>query len=249
MNYEIDLSVHQAAVPLLRVADVIATYTATLGGTIPRLEPTYIESYERNLSWLLDEVRLGDLKVCNERGKVITFGKYGDEITFYSSTIKQLNAWGDGDYFFTAVDMPLEVITFDIKDENGNVAHYDGFVASNKAPLKISILPMVDVQEAQHPASSLSTKGEPKKVIQRVFAGMHFDYAQWGSNLADVPNWLIPCRVSRGSKGKRVSHTWNPVLIGLALMDKGITKKQLNLAFMNLKDWSAEWQEITDSMS
>lgn len=162
MNYEIDLSVHQAAVPLLRVADVIATYTATLGGTIPRLEPTYIESYERNLSWLLDEVRLGDLEVCNERGKVITFGKYGDEITFYSSTIKQLNAWGDGNYVFTAVDMPLEVITFEMKDENGNVAHYDGFVAFNKAPLKISILPMAEIQE--NPSLSVQTAVENNKV-------------------------------------------------------------------------------------
>ena len=31
-------------------------------------------------------------------------------------------------------------------------------------------------------------------------------------------------------------------------MDKGITKKQLNLAFMDLKDWKDEWQEKTDLM-
>ncbi|NOU41530.1 MAG: hypothetical protein HOO85_09715 [Methylotenera sp.] len=90
--------------------------------------------------------------------------------------------------------------------------------------------------------------GEPKRVIMRTFKGLYFDYDQWGRNLADVPRWLVPCRVSRGSKGRRVSHTWNPVLIGLALMDKGITKKELNLAFMNLKDWSKEWQEKTDLM-
>lgn len=91
-------------------------------------------------------------------------------------------------------------------------------------------------------------KSEPKRVIQRVFADLHFDYKQWGRNLGDVPQWLEPCRVSRGSKGKRVSHTWDPVLIGLALMDKGITKKQLNLVFMDLKDWKSKWQEKTDLM-
>lgn len=90
--------------------------------------------------------------------------------------------------------------------------------------------------------------GLSKRVIMRTFAGLHFNYDQWGRALSDVPKWLIDCRVSRGSKGKKVSHFWNPVLIGLALMDKGVTKKQLNLAFMNLKDWSIEWQEKTDLM-
>lgn len=91
-------------------------------------------------------------------------------------------------------------------------------------------------------------KGVTKKVIQRVFSGLHFDYDHWGVNLADAPKWLIECRVSRGSRSGRVSHTWNPVLIGLALKDKGITKKQLNLAFMDLKDWKDEWQEKSDGM-
>ena len=98
------------------------------------------------------------------------------------------------------------------------------------------------------PANTEVIKGVTKKEIQRVFAKVYFDYAHWGSNLADVPKWLLPCRVSRGSKSKRVSHSWNPVLIGLALMDKGITKRELNLVFMNLKDWSNEWREKTDLM-
>ena len=91
-------------------------------------------------------------------------------------------------------------------------------------------------------------KGEPKKVIQRVFENLHFNYYQWGRNLADPPHWLLPCRVLKGSKGRKISHSWDPILIGLALMDKGITKKQLNLAFMDLKDWKEEWQEKRDLM-
>ena len=91
-------------------------------------------------------------------------------------------------------------------------------------------------------------KDEPKKVIMRVFSDIHFSYEKWGSNLANVPKWLEPCLVARGSKAKRVSHRWNPVLIGLALLDKGITFKRLDLAFMGLKEWKDEWEEKTDLM-
>lgn len=107
-------------------------------------------------------------------------------------------------------------------------------------------LPLIQADTAHAKAEPI--KGVSKKVIQRVFADLHFDYAKWGSNLANAPKWLTPCRVSRGSKASRVSHTWNPALIGLALMDKGITIKQLDLAFMGLKDWKDEWQEKTDSV-
>lgn len=124
----------------------------------------------------------------------------------------------------------------------------DRFPRGEVVQVSLPVEPLLTNQANTAPAKTEAITGVTKRVIQRVFADLYFDYGQWGRNLGDVPQWLIPCRVSRGSKGKRVSHTWNPILIGLALMDKGITKKQLNLAFMDLKDWKDEWQEKTDLM-
>jgi hypothetical protein len=117
-------------------------------------------------------------------------------------------------------------------------------------------------QDYISPAKTELIKGEPSKIIKRTFAGLHFNSDQWGRNLSDPPKWLEPCRVSIGSKGKRVSHTWNPVLIGIALIGKTLTTnqrgqitsltqkiitiEQVDLKFMQLKDWSDKWQEETE---
>ena len=89
-------------------------------------------------------------------------------------------------------------------------------------------------------------KGMSKRDIAKSFDGVYWSYDQWKANLGDAPQWLKSCRVSLGSKKLRASHLWNPVLIAMALMDKHIPMKRLDLVFIGLKDWQPEWQDKTE---
>lgn len=171
--------------------------------------------------------------VFNFSGVNLNLGESKPDLIFsklhcYQSTIHQLNQWGNGTHKFVAVETPLNEDTSDY-----NRWHV-GFATNSK--------------EFDKKLTSQKTtfKAVQKKEIQKVFNGLHFDYYHWGRNLGDAPKWLIDCRVSRGSRGKRVSHTWNPVLVGLALIDKGVPIKCLDLAFMALKEWKDEWQDKTE---
>lgn len=83
-----------------------------------------------------------------------------------------------------------------------------------------------------------------KRQVMNAFDGLHFDYEHWGRNLASPPNWLIECRVAKGSK--TTSAQWNPANIAIALLDKGISVKQLDQVFSKLTDWVDEWRELSD---
>lgn len=85
--------------------------------------------------------------------------------------------------------------------------------------------------------------GMTKQPIINAFEGVYWDRDKWGKYLASPPQWLTPCRISKGNKA--VSATWNPVLIGIALMDKNIALKKLDSVFIGLKDWKDEWQETS----
>ena len=108
----------------------------------------------------------------------------------------------------------------------------------------------------QHPATNNSEvlKSEPvrvrvgitKQYVINAFESVYWSRDQWGKYLATTPKWLQPCRMTKGNK--TTSATWNPTSIGLALLDKKIKLKQLDLVFMGLKDWKDEWQEKTDLM-
>lgn len=70
--------------------------------------------------------------------------------------------------------------------------------------------------------------------------------------LSDVPKWLEPARVSRGSPGKG-SSTWNPALLAdcLATTSKGKTWVVNHLALTNFlnryfQKWAAEWEELSE---
>jgi len=104
-------------------------------------------------------------------------------------------------------------------------------------------------------------KGLTKRQIARAFEDVYWSYDKWLKYLASPPKWLKSSRVAIGSKAKRVSHTWNPVLIGIALIsrtlpDKSpkinslgarlITVNQLDSVFRKLKDWEKDWQEKTE---
>jgi hypothetical protein len=134
------------------------------------------------------------------------------------------------------VEVPREDWLFHIDDLKNSVA--DNIININALPT------------TQAGVSSNAIVGVTKRVIMQAFQGVHFNYDQWGRALGDVPQWLIDCRVALGSKGKRVSHTWNPVLIGVALMDKGIKLERLDSVFRGraLNGWEDEWMKATDLM-
>ena len=87
-----------------------------------------------------------------------------------------------------------------------------------------------------------AVKGITKRKVMNAFEGLRFDYDHWGKNLATPPEWLKPCRVMKGNK--KASAIWNPILIAVALHDKGILIGKLNAVFFNsLKDWADDWRE------
>ena len=109
--------------------------------------------------------------------------------------------------------------------------------ASQSKQTSINALPIIQAE---------AIKKLTKQPVINAFENVYWNRDQWNKYLASPPNWLLPCRVAKGTKS--VSATWNPVQIGLALMDKKITLKQLDLVFWGLKDWKAEWQEKTELM-
>lgn len=94
--------------------------------------------------------------------------------------------------------------------------------------------------------SAKQTTALTKQPIINAFEGVYWSREQWSKYLASPPQWLTSCRVAKGNK--TVSATWSPVSIGLALRDKGVVLKRLDLVFMGLKDWKDEWQESTELM-
>lgn len=89
-----------------------------------------------------------------------------------------------------------------------------------------------------------AVRGLPKRKVMATFQGIKWDYDHWGKNLAAPSKKLESCRVARGSK--KASALWNPVCIGLYLLDERIPMKKLDALFVDLKDWTNEWQEKTE---
>ena len=100
------------------------------------------------------------------------------------------------------------------------------------------------VQAAQTPeveGKQGTIRGATKHEVATAFDGLLFDHAHWLRNLASPPKWLVACRVCLGSK--TASALWNPAVIALALLDRGVDLKKLDAAFTHLKEWRGEWRE------
>lgn len=161
----------------------------------------------------------------------------------------------------------------DVKTIQGKLEEYYPF-SKNSGKKKSAIFNLNEVQLLEEGIFSLGAnesktetkkvevaKGLTKQLVMNAFDGFYFDRAQWSKALANVPNWLIDCRVAKGNQ--KVSSTWNPVLIGLALIGKSLIQKkstqinsisqktitvtQLDIVFNRLKDWKEEWEEKSDS--
>ena len=86
----------------------------------------------------------------------------------------------------------------------------------------------------------------PKVKIAETFQDLHYSYEKWKKYLATPPDWLKPCRASKGSRGRSGGALWDPVQIGLCLLDKNIPIKTLDFAFhSHLNSWASIWKEKT----
>jgi hypothetical protein len=92
--------------------------------------------------------------------------------------------------------------------------------------------------------------GIPSEDVAMYFDGIHFDSKRsWSRALADAPNWLKACLTVKGSKGKKRSACWDPVLIAITLNSNfKIPKKNLDPIFASLKDYLKEWQQRSEYM-
>ena len=86
--------------------------------------------------------------------------------------------------------------------------------------------------------------GIDKRKVAAVFQDIKWNYDHWLKNLASPSNKLKVCRLAKGSKTE--SALWNPVSIGLYLLDEGILIKSLDSIFRALEDWTDEWEEKTE---
>jgi hypothetical protein len=120
---------------------------------------------------------------------------------------------------------------------------WERYLRKCQAMADASSLPVVEQDETG--GSVKTVKGIPKTRVIAAFKGLHFSTdAKWSKALADVPNWLKECMVMPGNKSE--SAQWNPVLIAVALLDKGIPIRSLDSVFnINLKDWLEKWREAS----
>lgn len=143
-------------IPLYLVADAMARGVATNYGELKFHRPTYDNVIGGYKSDLLDAARSGRLAVCNERGAIGTADGIIEEakksnsgatldadgnidwnqthLNYLNTTAQSLNDWmrHKGDTF-TVVDMPVEMIEYDLTDSNGKViepGYYRGYSAA-----------------------------------------------------------------------------------------------------------------------
>jgi len=140
-------------IPLCLVADAMARGVATNYGELKFHCPTYDNVIGGYKSDLLDAARSGRLAVCNERGIIGTADGIIEEakksnsgatldadgnidwnqthLNYLNTTAQCLNDWmrHKGDTF-TVIDMPVEMIEYDLTDSNGKViepGYYRGY--------------------------------------------------------------------------------------------------------------------------
>jgi hypothetical protein len=83
--------------------------------------------------------------------------------------------------------------------------------------------------------------------VAQAFENLHgWSFEKWKNNLPNKPPWLKACMVTEGARGKR-QITWNPVLIGAALLTKDVKQNQIRGRFIRkgspIAHWLQEWKD------
>lgn len=88
--------------------------------------------------------------------------------------------------------------------------------------------------------------------ISAAFDGLNsWNEARWAKALGDGrTKWLIGARKSKGSKRPGDAATWDPVIIALALKDKGAAWPRLDAVFKKsaLRAWREKWERDTEQL-
>ena len=105
-----------------------------------------------------------------------------------------------------------------------------------------------DVQApAPAPASKEEKIGpEPVTTVQvaQAFENLRgWTFEMWKKNLSNKPKWLKACMVTEGERGKR-QITWNPVLIGAALLAQEVKQNHIRARFMRAGSPIAHWFQV-----
>jgi hypothetical protein len=89
----------------------------------------------------------------------------------------------------------------------------------------------------------------PSPAIATAFDGLGgWNDEKWRHYLGDPPKWLVAARTSKGSKRPGNAAMWNPVIIALALADKGVAVAKLDTVFRKraMSAWRAEWEDKSE---
>lgn len=105
---------------------------------------------------------------------------------------------------------------------------------------------LVSEKIARDSSNAPTVPGVAKLRIAAAFQDLHYSYEQWRKYLATPPDWLKPCRVSKGSRGKSGGALWDPIAIGLCLLDKDIPINTLDFKIHSyLISFKPAWEEKT----
>lgn len=202
-------------------------------------QQAYDAKYRRFCGHLIEEARAGRLVVCNRHGEhgalddimaeserageLVSNPQDANETVVLNvcTYIRQLNIWADarGDTFAVAHEMSWI-------DERGWVNGETVLDALQPVQLQ---LPKLMTSDVAH-----------------VFAGLRqWDEARWKKALGDKPAWLKECVAEAGQRGV-VETRWNPVLIGAALINKGVMAKSVRARFQIehlLQPWLEVWKD------
>lgn len=113
----------------------------------------------------------------------------------------------------------------------------------------------IEAQQTGEPRAETKERGHQKIIdatphpvttgdIAFAFDGLRWTELQWRKTLGNKPKWLAQCVAIPGQQG--VSETrWNPVLIGAALVEKGVSQRSVRARFQTkpqLQPWLDSWR-------
>jgi len=123
-------------------------------------------------------------------------------------------------------------------------------LARIKAELTSLSLPP-DVTDKQPQATEV--KSLSKRQVMEAFGGVVKKAESLETALENLPNWIAPARIARGTRGRNGHQSkWDPVLLAIALHEnQKATLLRLDNAFSryaSMSPWREEWRERSEDL-